>query len=835
MTEGKQRRRRLRARPRDPAEAVASESILRVAIACTALVAVASALLLGGAYPRMALLCALLAPIPLLLGGKGVSVPTSGWILVTLGAYCALQATPLPHNWVAALSPEAARIWERAIPGYSPGWISLSLDPKTSLLEAAKWSLYAVVLTASAWVASRKGTLPGLAIIFGSATAVLLTWMVHGLLEAESLYGIYKPRFGGSGTPSPLLNSNSLAGYLMFGGFAGVALSVKREMGGGRWAVAAGSTCLFIGVLMTGSTGGVAACLGGLLAFLVAGYARWRRSPVRLGVPLSIAAMSIVGGLSILPDKEWRALSSISEKWRVLEWSQALIGDFRWFGVGRGAFETVFPAYRQGTLKGLPNRVVFTHAENFIVQWISDWGLPVALSALLALVVTFVRAIRQQRLSLSSLAALIGMAALLTHNLVDLGLELPAVGIAFAIGVGTILGNSTVVGGGTNRPYLTSKVLLGLAGLFVSLGALADPRPVWEERDDAYVRVERVRRDVPQEGELFVQEFRPTLLGRPAEPYFPLIAAEAVQKSGGNALPWIGRALERDPSLGAAYVVLARELKRRGARSQALDALRHAIYWDGAQLRRSVMIARSLSSDIAELVRVAPEDSSGEQVLLLLASSGDESFREEMLRIARSRYPESVAVLAAQGGLLIAAVSERPEACEGRVPSCLGRLRELAIQIERLSPKSHHALEFSAVVTGRERGPRAGAEMLFTGCPEVDLPKRCWKRALRMASAAGDVELVQEVGKAYVSQACETPRECVRIAVELGDIMMRMNKAALAVAHYRRAAEIEPSLQIWNKLARASEEAGLKSQARAAQRRAERLSLGDGSGAALKK
>src|SRR6202000_1885707 len=58
-------------------------------------------------------------------------------------------------------------------------------------------------------------------------------------------------------------------------------------------------------------------------------------------------------------------------------WAKPLVRDHALFGVGRGAFESVFPVYRT-----TPGNFVFTYAENFVVQWIAEWGIPVGLFAL---------------------------------------------------------------------------------------------------------------------------------------------------------------------------------------------------------------------------------------------------------------------------------------------------------------------------------------------------------------------------------------------------------------------------------------------------------------------
>ena len=103
-------------------------------------------------------------------------------------------------------------------------------------------------------------------------------------------------------------------------------------------------------------------------------------------------------------------------------WVKPLVRDHPYFGIGRGAFESVFPFYRPS-----PGNVVYTHAENFVGQWIAEWGPAVALAALGTLAWAF--APRRLGVHRSAIAAgaWCGVVVLLVQNLVDLALEVPGV------------------------------------------------------------------------------------------------------------------------------------------------------------------------------------------------------------------------------------------------------------------------------------------------------------------------------------------------------------------------------------------------------------------------
>ena len=117
--------------------------------------------------------------------------------------------------------------------------------------------------------------------------------------------------------------------------------------------------------------------------------------------------------------------------------SRGIVTDHPIFGVGRGAFESVYPAYRPW-----PGNQVFPYAENFIAQWLSEWGVPVTVLAVCA----FLWTLRPTQLGLGSSAtaraASLGILVLLVHNLVDLGLELPSVMFLVALVLGTLWGTA---------------------------------------------------------------------------------------------------------------------------------------------------------------------------------------------------------------------------------------------------------------------------------------------------------------------------------------------------------------------------------------------------------
>src|SRR5690606_12600456 len=143
--------------------------------------------------------------------------------------------------------------------------------------------------------------------------------------------------------------------------------------------------------------------------------------------PLLMAlGMVFTGAALAVLQLKWTALQAEDlEKLKIAGWSVPLIADYWLFGIGRGAFGSVFPAYAPP----MGNKF-YLYPENIAVQWVSEWGAPIALLAALAFVWAFrPRHVRIRGDSLGAAAAT-GIAMLLLQNLVDFGLERAATPLA---------------------------------------------------------------------------------------------------------------------------------------------------------------------------------------------------------------------------------------------------------------------------------------------------------------------------------------------------------------------------------------------------------------------
>jgi tetratricopeptide (TPR) repeat protein len=812
-------------------------------------------------------------------------VVLSGWngaalVAVLLALYTAFQAVPLPASLVSMIAPESGDIWARALRPLRespPAWTPLSLDPGATCIEIVKWSIYAVVLAAAAGVARRHGVFGGVILIFGAAVLTALVTLAHGLVGAEALFGTYTPRYA---VPrwgiAPLLNPNNLSGYLNLGAFSGFALLLARRAPIPQWLVVLGLLLVIAVSILSASRGGVVAlALGVLVLALVARrahrddpfereakretsgldqrserIARLRARKQRI-VPLVLAA---VGGLLLAMMGATRAtwdelLQESTEKLEILNWSRALIAEHPWFGVGRGAFETAFPAYRKQW-----GHFVYTYPENLVVQWITEWGIPVAAAALIALVWV----LRPSRLAASSpvaRAVLVGIAVVLVQNLADLALEVPAVAIALCVLLGTLWGAARRSERGqperpqartiTRYPRLRTVVRRmrkwaapaaalaagSLAALWVFAARVETATYARERMHGVYSAVtfgERATFDT------FASDLRAAMLRRPGEPYFPLLGALAARRTPNvDPMPWVAAALERDPGNGRAHLVLADVLARRGAVSQALLELRLALEREpnlaGPAARRAVGWTR----DPTMLDRAIPKEKSGAimawGVARLLQQPEERAARAELLEraIQSDRALTGPRITRADDLVKDLMAAERTRCFGAGEPQCRAMLDRELRTIERIDPAACDPLMMRARLAAGSGQPDEAERKLAGGCSSCRNAEMCNLTRLYIANKLEDAARLEQAIRAFLAVICATPAACARGEETVGDLVSVRLEWGRAAEHYQRAANLDPTAQRWLRLARAAMANSEPGRATIALERAQRIGGGD--------
>ncbi len=789
-----------------------------------------------------------------------VTLPAVG--IAALGVWTALQAVPMPAWLLARISPNNAVVWAHALDALGeagPSWVTLSLDPGATWIEVLKAITYVGVATTAAVVSSRRGSVFGVALVFLAAIAAGLTTVLHGLAGMDKVFGLYAPvNHFAPWHIGPLLNSNHLAGYLNLGALCGLGLLLMQ-----RPKVHPG----IIGVGVAGVAAvSVAAASRGAIVLLPVGMAitvlLLRSRSSRHGGSVSRRALNLLtlvtaAGTMVLAalgmtTSQWDELASKDlSKLEILKWARPLIKDHWLLGIGRGSFETVYPAYKTMSGYGL-----WTHPENIVVQWASEWGVVVALLA----AAFFVWLMRPKRLGATRSAvaagAWAGIVVLVVQNAVDFSLEMPSVAIAVVTLIGSLWGDTNRRGveslGKSRRAWMTAglgelwgrvrkniAVRRGLpvgyviAGVFV-LGMVAS-----QGMPAAEVMRERMH-ELDKGPTMTKDEFRPivrnAMLRHPADPYFPLIGAVwALRSKQDNPIPYVQRALERSRVYGRAHLLMAGILFAQHVDNQALLELKFATRDDPSVISAAVALAIEHTQDHDDLERMVPEGDEGAPVLQTLGAwlhgrnpaAGRQFDEEAVLRDgtsvdSRTRLAQDLLAELGKGDQsVVCGAAEAKRKCVEWLDQDIAAIAEIA------PDRCGWALLRSQMLEVQGQ-PAEADKVLQDVCDRVTDRFNCVRARLDLAVRRKDGGLVETLVKQVAALGCTSSAECARTSVWVGDFETGIGNLGAAATAYERATQQDSSnADAYVRLGRTSATLGMWARAMRAFERAVKLRPGD--------
>ena len=353
-------------------------------------------------------------------------------------AYGWLQCLPLPGAIVNTLSPTSVTFHQfMNIGAFDPSAMRpLSLAPIASL-DAM------INLTAAAmfyWIIRESSGYNGTRILTRSiavmgAVAVLIAVLQPVLFPNGKVYGFWSPIYIEAHPVGPIISRNHFASWMLVGapiavgylithartywvGTNAVRMSVKMLTDTRALWVATCAALMGIGVLISQSRAG----LTGLSAAAFVGLLTTRRhlgTKGRAGLVAATLLFAIAAWITANPSTGvlQRIQTTENDGWggRPAIWS-ATLGMARQYpvtGIGLGAFEGAMPAYQTP-----PVTIIFNHAHNQYLQWLSEGGIVGAMIGL-ALFVTGYRLYSRRRsrdrgslvhLREGALAALVGLA-----------------------------------------------------------------------------------------------------------------------------------------------------------------------------------------------------------------------------------------------------------------------------------------------------------------------------------------------------------------------------------------------------------------------------------------
>jgi predicted Zn-dependent protease len=390
------------------------------------------------------------------------------------------------------------------------------------------------------------------------------------------------------------MNTNHLGGFMVMGALLGAGLAAH---GGGRskqlWAVAS-SLCALV-VAWTLSRGAIGSLLFGfvlLAVWLIRGRSTERRgAAIPMGVVgAAVAGALVFGGLEpVLRRFEDQGFDKLAVAARGL---RLLDGSTWWLGVGRGAFSSTFVA-EEGSLGR------YTHPENILVQWTTEWGVPVAGALLSVLVIALWARLRTAKKPLVA-ATSIAIFALSVQNLVDFSLEMAGIVVVVAALLGALLPVS-------NSSYSERSLRLPITVFTVFAVVLVILSPRLLESDTQSI-IDRLMHAMETDREdEFQAELRRGLTLHPGEPAFALLAGTyAGSKRYRDAPRWLLIVMEEAPGWAAPHAVAAQWLFEGGQLDQALLEVREAEQRHAGSARKEVCEMLARFPRMEHLERAAP-------------------------------------------------------------------------------------------------------------------------------------------------------------------------------------------------------------------------------------
>jgi tetratricopeptide (TPR) repeat protein len=781
----------------------------RIGLASAALLVVSiigSAVAAGTVHPRT--LCVVSAILSLAAtlawsSGRPFRARPSATQLLAIGSgltlFTALQLVPIPLGLLAKIASTNASIWASCLsplgePG--PSFAPISLDPMATRIELLKGVAYLCAFLTTLRLASRRRGVAILeASLVASAVIVGLAALLHPLLNAQKLFGIYAPEADFGRHIAPLLNPNHLAGYLNIGFCIAVSIALRPQSGGARIIAFALALVLVGTQLWVASRGGVLAMLTGGVLVVWATRTRPSAAPRGRNLYRMIPGLAMLCGVAIAvlaaSEEAWSELSvsSMSKLQLALD-SLRVAPSFALFGAGRGAFESVYPAFRTDNAF-----IAYTHPENIVAQWGVEWGIVVSLVAACALVYGLrPSAIVGLPLVAGPWAAILAAAL---HNLVDFNSEVPAVGIALSVCAGILVGGSS--SGRTSKVDkwgMSPRVVATCCGGTVALAlVLLAPRLGDELHEDRLKFADILNRDVLT-NDTFRATARDAMLRHPGEAYFPYAGAtRSLRIASGDFLPWVSRALERYPAYGPAHLVLARWLRARSVSHARLE------------YRLALETTRNVSQIVAEAVPLLRNQND----VLEFAQAGVMTTQtlEALVPAVRARLPATVQLLDVklaelspenQGPLLRATeaavrdvepASDAPW-CSRDTASCAHSASQLVQRLLAMRPRECAPHLLSARVASALGNTEDGLRDLSRAAEFVDDRRDCLMALVTMAIGANASAWVEDGIEKLSRSGCAGSDDCSSLYLYLANAEERRGNVRRALGLIKKAHDAWP-------------------------------------------
>lgn len=534
-----------------------------------------------------------------------------------------VQSLPLPMALRGLLDANGTALLRESEFASTSSW-PLSLDPSVTRAYVGKAAAALATFLVAFHLASGKRMKFFFPILVAAAGLTAVTiGLGHKILSVPAVYGLFRTN-GRSLLTGPFVNANHTAELLELATFVCLACSFRRNNALNRIGWLTGTLLCGAGTILTLSRGSVIGILAGTVSFAVlyflsreSGPSSSRRVTLAWGVlgsAVVIGTGAILGAGAMID--RFRA-TPLAQDLRFQLWRDTLrVLAAHPAGIGRGAFEHVYPVYKTPSAS-LP--FTFAFVENQPLQLLVDsgWLMFAVIVASLALVVRQV--VREGRRDRVEAALLAGLLAVTAHNTIDFGLEMLGVMLPFMAILGTVLGRARTATAHTG-PW-TSRVLAAVTCASLVFGVFAVRHPSAADFDQL---VQRARTAEERRSVL-----RRAQAAHPTDYFYALTYArtEPLRPPAGGKSPRmhsLNRALQLCPNCNLVHEEVARSLWQLGSHGQALSEWRTAIRLWPQRFQEVVKELHRLGATPRELAAVAAADASQmvEVAGFLAATSG---------------------------------------------------------------------------------------------------------------------------------------------------------------------------------------------------------------------
>jgi O-Antigen ligase len=552
-----------------------------------------------------------------LRAGERIRVGASAILPAVFVLICALQLVPLPASIRNAIDPAGGELLANAlepIRGHP-----LSLDTPSTWRELGKAAaVLAVFLFAYHLGAGRRAPRRMIYTVAGAGIVALLLGLGHAAIGEKSIFGVFET---GSKllVVGPFVNRNHTAEFLELAAFACLALALLARNRWIVWGWLAGAMALAAGAISTLSRASVLALAAGGLAFAVLvrggggdGNPTQHRTMSLKKVLLvaTLGAVVLAGALGAGALMDRLTTADLNREARPSLWADAVsVVRAHPAGIGKGAFEYVYPVYQNPQAIKAAASTRFAFVENGPLQLLIDTGWAGVVLILVA-AGFLIRELVHSGLGRAEAALVAGAVAVLAHNLLDFGLEMSGIAVPFAAILGTAAGRVRPSESARTRGTI-GLPLLAIAGLAAGIISLA--LPMSRDFDAAFSQPRGVKQRIELARE--AQRVHPV-------DYFYVLAEAVAQPLRANdahhspRLTSLNRALRLCPNCSSVNEEVAETLWDLGLHGQALAQFREMIRRDSSPGHET------LGSAIGELRR---KRASPEEVALL--DVGDPAIR----------------------------------------------------------------------------------------------------------------------------------------------------------------------------------------------------------------